>query len=610
VLCGDNATILRELPANSVDVVVTSPSYWGLRRYLKDEWLGGDPACAHKSGGRGGSEPRSKHLAMRPDGPHRGGGDTCVNCGAVLAESKELGREALHDCGGCLTGNRCGVCFVCKLTAVFDEVRRVLKPTGVLWVNLADSYAANRSYQVDGTKQVDDSQPDAGARVPVGLKSGDLCGIPWRFALSMQAAGWWLRDSVIWAKAQEGEDAGGSAMPGSMDGWRWEKHRVKVGSESKRDRIAVVAAGENVGMRNHSGNNYEQEVKWQDCPGCPVCSPHDGLILRKGSWRHTSAYEFVFMFTKSDDYACDKQGAVEADTGQRGAAANFRRTTKDAVHPNQSVAQHRLERDDTESTGSRNPRNVWNLSRAGDGKWLYCKSCGRFYESASGLTAVCGNEKRDRDNAVTWRCDGYGKTAMHRVPDGKSKLGRLECPTCHGKAKKTLCLCGKTDGWLAHFATFPSSLVERCLRPIPRQVCGKCGEPWARVIADGERRVTAAMKVAGCNSDGEYHGENRADYTGSGAQPASDTKKRILETMAHGKTTLGFLPTCDCHAEPVPATVLDVFSGTATTGKVALKMGFRYIGIELSPDYTKLSEARLGSATPLFDTERTPYESL
>ena len=84
----------RHIPlANeSVDCVVTSPPYWGLRDY----------------GVKG-----------------------------------QIGLEKLHDCLGWATGDRCGKCWVCHLLAVFREVRRVLKPTGTCWVNLGDSYAAN-----------------------------------------------------------------------------------------------------------------------------------------------------------------------------------------------------------------------------------------------------------------------------------------------------------------------------------------------------------------------------------------------------------------------------------------------------------------------------------
>ena len=368
VLCGDNVEMMRTLPADSVDCVATSPSYWGLRRYLKDEWLGGNPNCQHSLGGRGGSGPRSKHSAMRPDSAHRGASDSCVHCGAVLAESAEIGRERVHDCLGWATGKPCGECFTCHLVGVFAEVWRVLKPTGVCWVNLADSYAANRSYQVDGTKQVDDSQPDAGARVPVGLKPGDLCGVPVRFALAMQAAGWYWRDTCIWAKAQEGEDAGGSAMPGSQNGWRWERHRVKVAGGDRAKNQArdgdLTRQGPGVSSRAQREPYFENgagATEWRDCPGCPVCSPNDGYVLRKGSWRHTTAFEYVFMFTKSDDYACDKMGAVESPA-QLGRVQTRQGIPVDDGGAGNCADQF-ADRDRVWSNGSgRNPRNVWNLS--------------------------------------------------------------------------------------------------------------------------------------------------------------------------------------------------------------------------------------------------------
>ncbi|MCB0072957.1 MAG: site-specific DNA-methyltransferase, partial [Caldilineaceae bacterium] len=83
--------------------------------------------------------------------------------------------------------------------AVFDEVRRVLRDDGTLWLNLGDSYAANRGYQV-----VDNKHKDVGnngsMNVPPGLKPKDLVGIPWRVAFALQASGWWLRSDIIWAK--------------------------------------------------------------------------------------------------------------------------------------------------------------------------------------------------------------------------------------------------------------------------------------------------------------------------------------------------------------------------------------------------------------------------
>lgn len=95
--------------------------------------------------------------------------------------------------------------FVAALVAVFRDVRRVLRDDGTLWLNLGDSYAANRTYQVPSTKGGAKHGPaqsvgGSGSTVPDGLKPKDLIGIPWRVAFALQADGWYLRQDIIWSK--------------------------------------------------------------------------------------------------------------------------------------------------------------------------------------------------------------------------------------------------------------------------------------------------------------------------------------------------------------------------------------------------------------------------
>lgn len=89
--------------------------------------------------------------------------------------------------------------YVARMVEVFREVRRVLRPDGTLWMNMGDGYAANRSYQVPDSKHVDVGNSKASS-VPPGLKPKDLVGIPWRLAFALQADGWWLRSDIVWAK--------------------------------------------------------------------------------------------------------------------------------------------------------------------------------------------------------------------------------------------------------------------------------------------------------------------------------------------------------------------------------------------------------------------------
>lgn len=77
--------------------------------------------------------------------------------------------------------------YIERLVAVFSEVRRVLRPDGTFWLNIADTYCKN---------------PQQGA------KRKDMLGIPWRLALALRSDGWYLRSNVIWEK--------GNAMPESV----------------------------------------------------------------------------------------------------------------------------------------------------------------------------------------------------------------------------------------------------------------------------------------------------------------------------------------------------------------------------------------------------------
>lgn len=96
--------------------------------------------------------------------------------------------------------------YVEKLTEVFMEVHRVLKPTGTLWVNIGDSYNGSggnhkATHKNDSGFQGKNGylRGGKGAKVP-GLKSKDLIGIPWMLAFSLRDAGWYLRQDIIWHK--------------------------------------------------------------------------------------------------------------------------------------------------------------------------------------------------------------------------------------------------------------------------------------------------------------------------------------------------------------------------------------------------------------------------
>ncbi|MBD9510022.1 site-specific DNA-methyltransferase [Ensifer sp. ENS10] len=172
---GDCLDVMRAMPSGSVDCVVTSPPYWGLRDYGVEGQIGLEPTLG-------------QHLAV--------------------------------------------------MVEVFAEVWRILKPQGTLWLNYGDCYAAApngksaEAYKAEGSDDRTfrdkpfstvgpiyqaDRHGDRGVRgkfhrraagvsspgaIVAGgyLKPKDLCMIPNRLAIALQEAGWWVRSEIIWHK--------------------------------------------------------------------------------------------------------------------------------------------------------------------------------------------------------------------------------------------------------------------------------------------------------------------------------------------------------------------------------------------------------------------------
>ena len=134
----------------------------------------------------------------------------------------------------------------------------------------------------------------------------------------------------------------------------------------------------------------------------------------------------------------------------------------------------------------------------------------------------------------------------------------------------------------AHFATFPTEIPRRAILAgtSARGVCLACGAQWRR------RMVKPDMKNRPRRSETS---KSINDFQGA----TSAGQKYQEWRNANPDRTTGWSPTCDCPpADPVPATVLDPFAGSGTTGKVALELGRSAILIELNPEYVKLAEQR------------------
>lgn len=146
---GDALEVLREMESESVHCVVTSPPYWGLRDYGVEGQMG---------------------LEETPDQ------------------------------------------FLDGMTAVFEEVRRVLRREGTLWLNIGDSYCTKQRGSDEGWDKSRLTNPGTVQKMQsaalrpklppsqIGMKAKDLIGMPWMLAFALRAAGWYLRSEIIWHK--------------------------------------------------------------------------------------------------------------------------------------------------------------------------------------------------------------------------------------------------------------------------------------------------------------------------------------------------------------------------------------------------------------------------
>lgn len=143
IMVGDCRTLLDDIADDSIDCVVTSPPYWSLRDYGVDGQVG------HK---------------------------------------QEFAQ------------------YLIEMTAIFRKVRRVLKPTGTMWLNLGDTYRSvgGTGHQGLHGARCDRSHtqrnPKRATESDSRIKNKDLYGLPWCVALMLQTDGWYLRRDIIWEK--------------------------------------------------------------------------------------------------------------------------------------------------------------------------------------------------------------------------------------------------------------------------------------------------------------------------------------------------------------------------------------------------------------------------
>jgi DNA modification methylase len=147
IYIGEALEVLKQLPSESVDCVMTSPPYWALRDY---------------------------------------------------GVEGQLGLESDFNS------------YINRLCDIFDEVKRVLKPTGTCWVNIGDTYYTKSGSNFENDNLSNKNKMEVSNSTGINkanqcrglglLPNKSLCNIPARFSIEMQSRGWILRNEIIWHK--------------------------------------------------------------------------------------------------------------------------------------------------------------------------------------------------------------------------------------------------------------------------------------------------------------------------------------------------------------------------------------------------------------------------
>ena len=137
VIQGDCLIVMRDIPDNSVDCIITSPPYWALRDY---------------------------------------------------GVNGQLGQEKTFQE------------YITKLCDIFDEAKRVLKDSGTCWVNIGDTYGGTGDKKDSKDPKYKQGRNGQSVAINKSATAKSLCQIPSRFAIEMTNRGWILRNEIIWHK--------------------------------------------------------------------------------------------------------------------------------------------------------------------------------------------------------------------------------------------------------------------------------------------------------------------------------------------------------------------------------------------------------------------------
>ncbi len=278
--------------------------------------------------------------------------------------------------------------------------------------------------------------------------------------------------------------------------------------------------------------------------------------------RPTSAHEKVFLLTRSARYFYDADAVrIPVTGGAHARRKDGERKPAKGSDPNDRRA----------GTWKERPTKMPDGWDTGPG------THGRFHRK--------GREKGKR--AQPPRHEAHGQ--MHNGLAALDEMPKAE-QQANGANLRNVWTIATHSFPGAHFATFPPALVEPCIKAgtSEKGCCAECGSPWGRDVEKSTRFESGSGR-AGNPPNGKHEGSDQAT---SGIYDIR--MGPCIETR-----TIGWNPTCDHDAGPIPCTVLDPFGGSGTVGLVAARRRRDAILIELNPAYAEMARRRIRDDAPL-----------
>jgi len=595
--CGDWVEVLRTLPDESVNCVVTSPPYWGLRDYGTAKWEGGSASCDHKAG-----RFERPGLTSKQSSNAGSSGDEaahfCAKCGAIRIDA-QLGLEKTPEE------------YVAKIVAGFREVRRVLRKDGTMFLNLGDSYAGSgRGRDADGTwnpgqggskqetnvgaitgrcvnaKSLSKNLIKEGAignawvKPPKGLKPKDLCGIPWRVAFALQADGWWLRMDIIWAKP--------NPMPESVTDRPTKSHEyVFLMSKSAKyyyDFDAIREIGEGYGrgtefrapkyLNNNSFNNQAEK------PGVSCGHSYEGGRNKRSVW--------TIATQKFSDYGYDFSTADYVD------AHDIPRKWSPDCPVHERDGRLRPERPGAASCDEQEPCPL------NDNEHRHCHHAST--PSLSALPTDCCKRNRDEGNPSCAQQDDIGANKIDDLPD-VAELG-IPAHTNDTQEQSSLSTTDCCPPSCESFAT-EHNIDDRRNGHGDQTLSGDnaCEESASRIentelpLYENEHGgSTHANSTTPCTDHRKLRGQT-SSCKNDKYSCIKDTQAKCtcqVNRISHFATfPEKVVEPCILAGCPEGGTVLDPFAGTCTVGLVAARLNRSFVGIDLNAEYLKMRRKQI-----------------